>query len=150
MLKAAALANFVLLSALAFTTSSAFAVGIKDCKAFEREHKKYVATGIRADMERGPEWAKSNLPANRVQQVLRFLYLEEQLRFRCEDVFAEAELVEMERRAEAEAHAKALANIPPPPIQRPQFAKLPNSKRYILVPPLPERRLEDSAVPQQP
>ena len=136
-------AIFASLFVLAMSDTNASALGIGDCEAYEREHEQYVASGIRADMLRGPEWAKANLPANRVQQVLRFLFLEEQIRFRCQDLFAEAELIEMERRAEAAAREKALANIPPPPIPRPEFARIPNTKRFVLVPPLPTQKSQD-------
>ena len=142
MFRAAPFLGLVALTLMVSSTRNAKALNIEDCEAFAREHRGFVATGIRADMERGPEWAKANLPANRVQQILRFLFIEEQLRFRCERIFAEAELIAMERRADEEARARALANIPPPPVQRPPFAKIPNTKRYVLIPPMPVRRFD--------
>ena len=42
-----------------------------------------TGTGIKADMERGPEWAKANMPPERLQSARRLLELEDQLEFRC-------------------------------------------------------------------
>ncbi len=42
-----------------------------------------LADGTRDDMERGPEWAKANLPPDRLENILRLIEVEEQLEFRC-------------------------------------------------------------------
>ena len=42
-----------------------------------------AASGIREMMAKGPEWAKSNLTKERMEQVRRYLSLEEDVRFRC-------------------------------------------------------------------
>lgn len=39
--------------------------------------------GAAADMARGPEWARANLPPDRLQRIGALLEVEEQLNFRC-------------------------------------------------------------------
>ena len=53
------------------------------CNVLKAELAGMVATGVRADMERGPEWAKANLPREKLQNIHRLIELEEQLEFRC-------------------------------------------------------------------
>lgn len=53
------------------------------CDALRSEEAGLVTAGIKTDMDKGPEWAKTNLTPERLQQVARFIELEEQLSFRC-------------------------------------------------------------------
>lgn len=53
------------------------------CEPLRTEHEALVAAGAQADMDRGPEWAKANLAAERLQKIERLLALKEQLTFRC-------------------------------------------------------------------
>ena len=53
------------------------------CAALTDERTAITATGVKADMERGPEWAKANMPPERLQSALRLLEVEDQLEFRC-------------------------------------------------------------------
>ncbi len=53
------------------------------CAALTDERNAITATGVKADMERGPEWAKANMPPERLQSALRLLEVEDQLEFRC-------------------------------------------------------------------
>ena len=53
------------------------------CAALADERNAITATGVKADMERGPEWAKANMPPERLQSALRLLEVEDQLEFRC-------------------------------------------------------------------
>lgn len=53
------------------------------CAALTNERNVIAATGVKADMERGPEWAKANMPPERLQSALRLLEIEDQLEFRC-------------------------------------------------------------------
>jgi len=39
--------------------------------------------GVAADMARGPEWARANLPPDRLQRIGALIEIEEQLNFRC-------------------------------------------------------------------
>lgn len=53
------------------------------CNALRSEEAVLVTSGIKSDMDKGPEWGKTNLTPERLQQVARFIELEEQLSFRC-------------------------------------------------------------------
>jgi hypothetical protein len=53
------------------------------CNGLKEEREQLVVTGAKADMERGPEWAKSNLALDRIRQIERLIDVEEQLAFRC-------------------------------------------------------------------
>jgi hypothetical protein len=53
------------------------------CNVLNAELAGIVATGTRDDMERGPEWAKSNLSPRQLGSIRRLIELEEQLEFRC-------------------------------------------------------------------
>jgi hypothetical protein len=53
------------------------------CNELSTELAGIVASGVRADMGRGPDWAQSNLPPERLRSIKRLLEVEEQLEFRC-------------------------------------------------------------------
>ena len=53
------------------------------CADLATELNAITGTGIKAEMERGPEWAKANMPPERLQSARRLLELEDQLEFRC-------------------------------------------------------------------
>jgi hypothetical protein len=53
------------------------------CNILKVELKGVLATGVRDDMERGPEWANANLSADKLSNIKRLIELEEQLEFRC-------------------------------------------------------------------
>ena len=53
------------------------------CAELSTELSAITGTGIKSEMERGPEWAKANMPPERLQSVRRLLELEDQLEFRC-------------------------------------------------------------------
>lgn len=55
-----------------------------ECDALKSELVQLTTTGVKADMARGPEWAKANLAPERLVQVKRLIEIEEQLNFRCE------------------------------------------------------------------
>ena len=65
--------------------AAAFAAKLDNaaCAALTDERNAITATGVKADMERGPEWAKANMPPERLQSALRLLEVEDQLEFRC-------------------------------------------------------------------
>lgn len=120
------------------------------CRANETERAELHKTGIVAEMDKGPEWAKANLPAERLQQILRYIHLDEQVMFRCGDVFAEATVRQAEEAAKIEAarilaaqkayearRAEQLRNIPIPD-RKPRQRITRNSPRAG-VPPLPVR-----------
>ena len=53
------------------------------CAELSTELSALTGTGIKAEMDRGPEWAKANMPPERLQSARRLLELEDQLEFRC-------------------------------------------------------------------
>jgi len=53
------------------------------CNVLKVELKSVLATGVRDDMERGPDWASTNLSAQKLSNIKRLIVLEEQLEFRC-------------------------------------------------------------------
>lgn len=122
------------------------------CQAQEKERAELAATGIQADMDKGPQWAKANLPAKRLKEILRFIHLDEQVRFRCGDVFATAQVAREEEAARIAAdqrmaaqralealQAEMLKNIPAP-VRKPPLrsaARAPLAGKGT--PPLPVR-----------
>ena len=53
------------------------------CEALKAEQAALVEAGAKADMERGPEWAKANLAPDRLKRIARLLEVDEGLAFRC-------------------------------------------------------------------
>ena len=53
------------------------------CRRIKSEHDSLGTSGIREMKARGPEWAKTNLTKDRMEQIRRFIALEEDMRFRC-------------------------------------------------------------------
>lgn len=58
------------------------------CEALKAEEASLVTAGVKTDMERGPEWAKTNLAPERMQQIARLIDVTEQLNFRCREIKA--------------------------------------------------------------
>lgn len=71
--------------ALAALSSAAIAEPLSQtvCKALIEEQAQLTKRGVIADRERGPEWAKANVGAERVKEILHSIDVEEQLLFRC-------------------------------------------------------------------
>ena len=55
------------------------------CTQLRGEQANFVQTGILADLQRGPEWAKTNLGAPRLRDIEHFIALDEQLKFGCRE-----------------------------------------------------------------
>lgn len=53
------------------------------CATLKTELQGLVAGGAKSDMDRGPEWAKTNLAPDRLAKIERLITVEEQLSFRC-------------------------------------------------------------------
>jgi len=132
----------ILTVALSLLTNQALAKerSLDECRKLERERKNLVSQGIVKDLDKGPEWARTNLPANRVTKIIRYLNIYEKIQFQCQTVFAQAEAREAARIANEKAKALALANIPPPPEKRPKVTPKNQKKRGMRIPPLPIRR----------
>jgi len=73
----------LLLLAVASTGAWAERLDKSACNVLKVELGGIIAAGARDDMERGPEWAKANLPREKLRNILRLIELEEQLEFRC-------------------------------------------------------------------
>ncbi len=53
------------------------------CESLKIERDTLSQKGVPTDMERGPVWAKTNLPTERMTEIARFIEIDEQLMFRC-------------------------------------------------------------------
>jgi hypothetical protein len=53
------------------------------CKHLQSQLDTLRTEGATADMARGPEWARANLPLERLQRIGTLIEVEEQLNFRC-------------------------------------------------------------------
>jgi hypothetical protein len=53
------------------------------CEKLEVELADLAAAGAQADMAKGPAWARANLPPERIERIGRYIYVSEQLTFRC-------------------------------------------------------------------
>lgn len=53
------------------------------CEVLKAEQARLATEALKADMEKGPEWAKANLAPARLKEIQAFIELEEQLTFRC-------------------------------------------------------------------
>lgn len=72
------------------------------CTQLRLEQTKSLKSGIASDISKGPEWAKTNLSADRVQEIARYIKLDEEVRFGCRDA---------KLSADAEKASKAAARI---------------------------------------
>lgn len=92
------------------------------CASLKAEHESLVAAGAKADMARGPEWAKANLAPDRLGRIERLIAVEEQLSFRCGELFTARPIIKEPPKPPADAAGKAaasdatggLSSIPPP------------------------------------
>jgi hypothetical protein len=71
------------LAAAVAEPASAAPLSKDECEAMKSEQSALVAKGVRADMERGPDWAKVNLTSERMKLVERLIGVDEQVLFRC-------------------------------------------------------------------
>ena len=101
----AILAGFAVFIGGAFGSARAAPTDVDTCKGFEAEKVLLDKAGIQADLARGAEWGKGNLAPERLRQVKRFIFLEEQLTFRCPEVLAAAAVRQMEEQAKLKALA---------------------------------------------
>lgn len=63
--------------------SAAAPLDAEACATLRKEYEALVAAGAKADMSRGADWAKTNLPSKRLERIERLINAEEQLSFRC-------------------------------------------------------------------
>lgn len=53
------------------------------CNALKNEQERLAAEGLKTEMLHGPDWAKANLPASRLEQIKQLMEVEEKIAFRC-------------------------------------------------------------------
>jgi hypothetical protein len=126
----------------------AVSAGILDAESCRRHKSEYDAlanSGIRDVMTKGPEWAKTNLTKERMEQVRRYLALEEDVRFRCPLGKARPELEAAESEAGASTPLNAdetapAAKAPPQPKSKPTQKSKPASAQQAAKtqPPVPQ------------
>jgi hypothetical protein len=57
-----------------------------ECEALHAENRGLISAGVPKLMEKGPDWAKANLPPEQLSQIKRLLHVSEQITFRCETI----------------------------------------------------------------
>ena len=82
------------------------------CRRIKTEHDSLGASGIREMLPKGPDWAKSNLTKERLDQARRFLALDEDMRFRCPLGKARPELEAAESEAGATTALQPNEQVP--------------------------------------
>lgn len=55
------------------------------CNQLRLEQMAFKQSGVVADYERGAEWARTNLTAERMREIERYIALDEQVKFGCRD-----------------------------------------------------------------
>ena len=68
---------------LAISNARAGILDAETCRRLKSERDALEGAGLREIMTKGPDWAKTNLTKERMDQIRRFLTLEEDVRFRC-------------------------------------------------------------------
>jgi hypothetical protein len=53
------------------------------CNQLKNEQARLAAEGLKTEMLHGPDWAKANLPASRLEQIKHLIEVEEKIAFRC-------------------------------------------------------------------
>lgn len=65
------------------TVAAALPMAPEACEQAKAEQSTLETSGVARDMAQGPEWARTNLPVDRLQRVARWMELQEQILFRC-------------------------------------------------------------------
>lgn len=85
------------------------------CDGLRAEKGRLEAAGVAQAMEKGPEWAKANLGADRLRQIQRYIEVGEGLTFRCERPRAQDAKLDEDDDAPAPAAPAAAAPVKPKP-----------------------------------
>lgn len=120
-LRSLAVGIALLWSALPLVSAIAAPLAKDACDALKTEQDALVTSGIKDDLAKGADWARGNLKPQRLQEIARFIELEEQLNFRCG--LATARLKVEEPPADPAAATKSEAPAPeakPKPKPRPK------------------------------
>jgi hypothetical protein len=85
------------------------------CGQLRGEQATFIQSGILADIQRGPAWAKSNLAAERIREIELFITLDEQIKFGCREVTLTGDAVRAGEAAQRlELNPDADPTAPPP------------------------------------
>lgn len=82
-MKRAALTCFLMAAVLACGGARATPLDAESCTKLKGEQAELEQAGVRGTMSKGPEWAKANLAADKLDQIKRLIEVDEQLLFRC-------------------------------------------------------------------
>lgn len=97
------------------------------CDQLHTEQTKFVESGILKDIERGADWGKTNLSAERLREVEHYILLDEQIKFGCrEDSLTDVMLHAGEIAKQLELNSDA---DPFAPSEKPQSKKVPADKK---------------------
>lgn len=87
------------------------------CVQLHAEQSTFVQSGILADLQRGPEWGKSNLSADRMREIEHYIMLDEQIKFACREATLTPEMQrasDVAKRLELNPDADPFVPIPEP------------------------------------
>ena len=63
--------------------AAAVPLDIETCDKLVQQEAELERAGARANLARGPQWAKTNLPQDKIEQVRQLIEIQEQVAFRC-------------------------------------------------------------------
>lgn len=135
---------FLLIFGWATTPGRAGMLDAESCRRHKSEYDTLGASGIREMMAKGPDWAKTNLTKERIEQVRRYLALEEDVRFRCPLGKARPELEAAESEAGATTplnadEAAPVAKAPPAAQAKPARKSKPSAAKTTAEQTTPEQ-----------
>ena len=82
------------------------------CKRYAAERATLARIGVRDHLQRGAQWARTNLTQPQLDLIQRYMKIEEALKFRCPEAYA-ASPVELSQ------EPRRLDVIPPVPMRKP-------------------------------
>lgn len=103
----------------------------EDCKSLKSEYESLVEAGAKSDMDKGVEWARTNLKPDRLKEIARLITVEEQLSFRCGQIVTASPLMSSppkDRTAKTNARGQRLSRIPLP-VKKPKTSGIAAKKK---------------------
>lgn len=116
------------------------------CEQLHAEQTKFIESGILKDLERGAEWGKTNLPAEKLREVEHYILLDEQIKFGCREESltpAMLEAAEIAKRLELNSDADPFA-----PADKKPAKKSPAAEKKAKEPKSPAKPKPASATPE--
>jgi hypothetical protein len=102
---------------LSAQTAAAAPLDPAACTDLKTERQGLITAGAKSDMEKGPDWAKTNLAPDRLGKIERLIAVEEQLSFRCGELVTARPAMKEQPKPDAEAakdNTGAQAQAAPP------------------------------------